>query len=96
MKRSGERPLRKAIEEFLDAYRLRGKMNEAKVLAAWEKVVGELIARRTRRLSIRGTVLYVQIDSAPLKNELMFARSKIIRSLNKAAGAEVIDDLVVS
>jgi hypothetical protein len=96
MRRSNEKPLKAAIEEFLDSYRLRDKLGEAKVLAAWTKVVGEMVAKNTGKLYIRNKVLFVKVDSSALRNELMFARNKIIAALNKEAGSTVITEIVLS
>ena len=38
--------------------------------------------------------LYVQITSAPLRNELMLNRSSLVRRLNEITGADVIDDII--
>ena len=96
MRRSNEKPLKAAIEEFLDSYHLRDKLNQAKVIAAWEKVVGEMVAKNTSQLHIRNEVLFVKVNSAALRNELLFARNKIILSLNKEAGGNVINEIVLT
>ena len=96
MRKSNEKPLKAAIEEFLDSFHLRDKLNEAKVIAAWEKVVGEMIAKNTGQLHIRNKVLFIRVESAALRNELMFARTKIINALNREVGAVVISDIVMS
>ena len=96
MRRSNEQPLKAAIEEFLDRFHLRDKLNQAKVLQAWEKVVGEMVARNTSQLHIRKKVLYVKVNSAALRNELLFARNKIMNALNKEAGAVVIEEIVLN
>jgi predicted nucleic acid-binding Zn ribbon protein len=93
-RRSDSKPLKAAIEEFLRSYHLDDKLNEAKVVAAWNRVVGEMIAKNTGNLRIRNRVLYVTVGSAPLRNELMFARTRILTALNKEAGARVIDEIV--
>lgn len=94
MKRGTEQPLKAVIEEFLQRYKLNDKLAESKVMQSWEKVVGAMIARHTQSLSIRKKTLYVKIDSAALRNELLFAREKIMKSLNKEAGREVIQEIV--
>ncbi len=96
MRRSNAKPLKAAIEEFLDSFHLRDKLNEARVIAAWEKVVGEMIAKNTGNLQIRNKVLFIRVESAALRNELMFARQKIITALNKEVGANVITEIVLS
>jgi predicted nucleic acid-binding Zn ribbon protein len=96
MRRSNEQPLKAAIEEFLDKFHLRDKLNQAKVIAAWEKVVGAMVAKNTSQLHIRNKVLYVKVNTAALRNELLFARTKIMNALNKEVGAKVIEEIVLN
>jgi predicted nucleic acid-binding Zn ribbon protein len=96
MRRANVSPLKEAIEEFLDRYRLRDKLNQAKVIQSWDKVVGEMVAKNTSQLHIRGKVLYVKVNSAALRNELLFARTKIMLALNKEVGVTVIEDIVLN
>ena len=96
MRKANVMPLKAAIEEFLDRYHLRDKLNQAKVLQAWEKVVGEMVAKNTSQLHIRKKILYVKVNSAALRNELLFARTKIMNGLNKEAGAVVIEEIVLN
>ena len=96
MRKSNEQPLKAAIEEFLDAFHLRDKLNQAKVMQAWEKVVGEMVARNTSQLHIRNKILYVKVNSAALRNELLFARNKVMNALNKEAGAIVIEEIILN
>jgi predicted nucleic acid-binding Zn ribbon protein len=96
MRRSTEQPLKAAIEEFLDRYHLRDKLSQAKVIQAWEKVVGEMVAKNTSQLHIRNKVLYVKVNTSALRNELLYARTKIMAALNKEAGSEVINDIVLN
>ncbi len=96
MRKATEKPLKAVIEEFLKTFRLEDKIGETRVIAAWEKVVGPMVAKHTQRLSIRNKVLYVKLDSAALRNELMFAREKIVKSLNKEAGNVAITEIVLN
>ena len=96
MRKENEKPLKAAIEEFLDRFHLRDKLDQAKAIQAWEKVVGEMVARNTSQLHIRNKVLYVKVNSSALRNELLFARTKIMNALNKEAGAPVITDIVLN
>ena len=95
MRKSDAKPLKAAIEEFIDSFRLRDKLSEAKVLQAWGKTVGPMVEKNTRDLHIRNRILYVKVDSSALRNELLFARTKILNGLNKAAGSRVIDEIVI-
>ena len=96
MKKGTEKPLKAVIEEFLKTFRLEDKLGETRIIGSWEKVVGAMVARHTQRLSIRNKVLYVKLDSAALRNELMFAREKIVKALNKEAGTATIEEIVLN
>lgn len=86
--------LKEAIDDLLNAYKLRGKFNETYLTAHWETIMGKAIANRTSKVYVSDHKLYVQITSAPLRNELVLAKSKIIQLVNQEVGSEVIDEVV--
>ncbi len=94
MKKSNDQTLKEVINELLEAYKLGDKLKEVRLIDSWEKVVGKLINKYTKNLYIKKKVLFVKLDSAALRNELSYARQKIIKALNKEAKEEVIDDIV--
>ena len=94
MKKYNDQTLGEAIKEMIEAYRLDGKLNEVKLIGAWEKVAGKMISRHTKDLNIKDKKLYVTLDSPALRNELSYAREKIIKALNDAVGLQVIDEIV--
>ncbi|MCO5265536.1 MAG: DUF721 domain-containing protein [Lentimicrobium sp.] len=69
------------------------KLNQSKVIGLWDQVVGKMIARDTTHLYIKNRILYVKLNSPALREELGYARTKLVKSLNKAAGGEVIIDI---
>lgn len=83
-----------AIKAFLKRHRLERGHTEASLISTWEKVVGPMIAKHTIRMNIYKRTLFVQLDSAALRNELTYAREKIRKALNREAGGEVIDEIV--
>ena len=93
MKKSNEILLKDALAAFLKDNNLESKLQETRVINAWEEVVGKLITRHTDQLQIKDRVLYVKVDSAALREELSYQRSKLVKDLNKAADVEAIDDI---
>ena len=91
---SNEQNIKDAIGEFLKVSRLSGKLAEQKVIAGWEKLMGKMIAKHTKQISISNRKLYLQLDSASLKQELFYSREKIIKMLNEEAGEDVIHEIV--
>jgi predicted nucleic acid-binding Zn ribbon protein len=94
IKQSNEQTLGEAIKELIAAYRIGPKLNEAKMIGSWEKIVGSMIAKHTVSLNVNKRILYVELDSAALRNELTYAREKIRKMLNKEAGEELIDKVI--
>jgi predicted nucleic acid-binding Zn ribbon protein len=94
MKTSNDRPIGEVLRELIETYRLEGKLNELKIVHAWEDVVGQMIANHTKDLYVRNGKLFVKVDSPALKNELTFNTSTIQERLNNAAGGQVITEII--
>jgi len=82
------------IREMIEAYGMKSKLSEARLIESWEEVVGKMIAKHTRDLYIKNKKLFIRLDSPALKNELTYSRTKLMESLNEAAGGEVIQEIV--
>lgn len=94
MRRSNTQPLSEILREYIREMRIEHKLKEVDVISAWEPLLGKTIARYTRNLRVVNRVLYVEITSAVVKNELIMMREEICRKLNEHAGARVIDKIV--
>ncbi len=93
--RNNEQTLKEAIEHTLQFYRLKSKLQEVQIIDNWKKIMGNIIAKRTEQLYIKDKKLYIRVSSAPLREELKYAREKIIDLLNREAGAGIIEDIVL-
>jgi predicted nucleic acid-binding Zn ribbon protein len=87
--------IKQAIDQLLDQYKIRKKFDETAVVAAWPEVMGTAIANRTQNVYVRDRRLYVKIESAVVKNELVLMRSQILARLNEHVGQVLVDDLVI-
>jgi len=61
----------------------------------WEELMGKTIARYTDSIQIVNQTLFISTSVAPLKNELLFQKEKIIQRVNEALGEKVIKDVVI-
>ncbi len=86
--------IKEAIESLLRIYKLKTKYDETFVEANWESIMGKPIAARTQKVYVSKQKLFLQLDSAPLKKELMMAKNKLINLINKAANNEIIKEVV--
>jgi predicted nucleic acid-binding Zn ribbon protein len=84
-----------AIQKLLNSYHIKSKFDEANLVASWERIVGKPIAKRTKKVFIRNKVLFVELDSPSMKNDLSLHRNQIIDLFKKEFGSEVFNELVI-
>lgn len=92
---SEEKPLKKAIDQLLRAYGYQDQLDELDLIKAYETVVGKMIAKHTQKIFFNNKTLYVQLDSAALKQELSYVKEGLILKLNKEVGKKIVDKLVI-
>ena len=95
MRRSKTISLAEAIKDYLKEMNMEGKLNEVGLINSWEEIVGEAISSRTSKIYIRDHVLYINLNSSVVRNELLMLRQELIEKLNQKAGTEVIRDIVL-
>jgi predicted nucleic acid-binding Zn ribbon protein len=91
----GEYSLSQALQQFLKQSRLKGNIQALQIEAVWEELMGKTIAKYTDHIQIINQTLFISTTVAPLKNELMFQKEKIIQRVNEALGERVIKDVVI-
>ena len=91
----GEYSLGDAIRKFLDESRIKGGIQAMQIEEVWEEIMGKTIARYTDKLQIINDTLIITTQVAPLKQELIYQKEKIIQRVNVALGQKVISKLIV-
>jgi hypothetical protein len=84
-----------AIQQFLKQSRLKGGIQALQIEEIWEKIMGKTIARYTEKVQIINQTLFINTSVAPLKNELLYQKDKIIERVNEALGEKVIKEVVI-
>lgn len=70
-------------------------LDEQIILDSWKDVVGDFIAAHTLNTSVKNGVFYVKVDADSLKNELLYAKSMLLKSLNSKVEKEILKDIVI-
>ncbi len=95
MKRTEPKLFDEVFQEMIEATGLRVKLEAHSIEAVWPRVVGDYIASFTGRRYVKDRVFHVYLVSAPIKEQLSYMREALVKSLNEAAGADVIDAVVI-
>lgn len=92
---TNESSIKEALRAMLAHYRLQSGYHQARIQALWPRLYGKSITDRTRELRIRDRVLYVSVDSAPLRQELTMGRAQLCQRLNEELGENYLKEVVI-
>ena len=90
-----ELSMQDAMKQFLKQSRLKGSIQALQIEDVWEQIMGKTIARYTDKIQIINQTLFISSTVAPLKNELLYQKEKIIERVNEALGDKVINEVVI-
>ena len=91
----GEYSLGDALKKFLNQSQIKGSIQALQIEEVWEQIMGKTVARYTDKIQIHGQTLYVNTTIAPLRQELMYQKDKIVQRVNEALGEKVIKEVVI-
>lgn len=84
-----------ALKEFVEKNKLQSGLDKVNVRDVWNSQMGPAIAKYTTAIKLDREVLYVQLSSSVLREELSYGKEKIVRNLNEELGKELIKKLVL-
>lgn len=84
-----------AIQKLLSTYHIKAKFDEANLIGSWERMVGKPVAKRTKKVFIRNKVLFVELESPSMKDELSFHKRHLLELFQKEFGTDIIGEIVI-
>ena len=83
------------VEAVLKQMGLYQKFKEREVCNVWPEVVGQMIASRTKSVSVSDGRLFVVFTSAVVRNEILMVKDGLVKALNDRLGEQIIKDIVI-
>ncbi|WP_159801929.1 DUF721 domain-containing protein [Flavobacterium sp. MK4S-17] len=83
------------LKEFIQVNNLQKGMDKIDVREAWKNLMGNGVNNYTREILLKNDILYVELTSAVLREELSYGREKIIKMINEELGREVVKDVIL-
>lgn len=87
--------LKNLLQKMVEEMSWEEKLAETAIRQIWAAKMGTTINQYTREISLRKGKLFIQIQSAPLKQELSYQRDKIRDMMNAQLGERVVAEVVV-
>jgi hypothetical protein len=91
----GEYSIQDAMQQFLRKSRLKTGVQAIQIEEIWEKIMGKTISKYTDKIQIINQTLFISTQVAPLKNELLYQKEKIIERVNEALGERAITEVII-
>ena len=85
-----------AMKDFLQKSRVKNGVKTAQLEDVWREIMGEVIAKYTDKIQIINQKLFIRTANAPLKNELLYQRAKIVERINEKMGAGAVMEVVIN
>ncbi len=83
------------LKEIIQVNKLQPGMDQIDVKDAWKNLMGNGVNHYTRNIILKGNILYVELSSAVLREELSHGKSKIIAMINEELRRDVLKDVVL-
>ena len=93
MIRKKEQKLGSLLQHFLREQGLETPLNEYRAVQIWPEIVGPAISRYVGKVFIMNCIMYVQIRSAALRENLTHQRTILAQRVNQQIGAQVVNEI---
>ncbi len=84
-----------AIQSWMKVNHLEDKFAESDITLSWPLIAGPMIARHTRRIRIENKILKIEVDNAPLREQLNLSKSRILKLVNEKAGRQLVIECLI-
>lgn len=95
MRKNNTQKLDEVISEVLKDLNLDIRLKETRLINSWPDVVGKTVARFTTNLYIKNKILFVQLSSSVVRQELTMVRDGLVKTLNDKVGDRIIEKIVL-
>jgi hypothetical protein len=83
------------LKQIIQANKLQPGMDQVSVKEAWVSLMGNGVNSYTKNVVLKGNILYVELTSAVLREELSHGKSKIIAMINEELRRDIVKDVVL-
>ena len=94
--KKNDKPIQDVLKDFLKQNKITPGYYNSKIQNIWAHKMGSTINNYTRKVHFSKGKVYLKIDSAPLKQELLMGKEKLIKILNEELGSELVKDIFIN
>jgi predicted nucleic acid-binding Zn ribbon protein len=87
--------VQEAFQQMLEKYHLKEKYIEQKIIYSWKTLVGNMIHKHTKKITLKNKILTIIIDSPIVKNELRMLRTELLLRIKENVPLVDIDEIII-
>lgn len=95
MKKSNEQLLGEVLRKIARSKKVQPGYDEYLIKKWWGESMGAIINENTKGISLKGSTLFIKVESASLRSELNMSKLDLIKKLNEVIGHSVVEKIVV-
>ena len=80
---------------FTEDEKLKDHYHQTHLMSMWTTIVGPMVGKYTSNIRIKDKTIFVYIASAPLKQELLFSKTELLKKINAALTYLKLEELVI-
>ena len=92
---SNEGSIGDVLKQIIDKNNLQSGIDDVVVKDAWKKLMGNGVNSYTQNIALKKGVLYVELTSSVLREELTFGKDKIIKLINEELNRDVVKSVIL-
>ena len=85
----------KVLGEIVQSKALNAGITNARVNEMWYELMGSNMSNYTEKIILRGNTLFVSLNNAALREELVYGKEKVMKMMNEQLGKEIIEKVVL-
>ena len=93
-KESNQSSLAEVLQEFIKKNNLQAGIDKVNVQKIWKDLMGNGVNSYTTKVNLKNNILYVELSSSVLRQELIYGKEKIINMLNESLRKDIIKDII--
>ncbi len=90
-----EKSLGEVLTNFLKQNGTWDKIQEAKAVALWYEITGDMVAKQTKSAWFDSGALHISLKQPALKQEMLYLREQVRTKINKAIGEELVKEIII-
>lgn len=94
-RKSNDDSIGNLLVKVIELNGMKEKFSEYKVKRFWNSTMGEKIASLTNSIFLKNGKLFIQINSASLKQELTFGKDKIKKIVNEMLKEDYVTEVIL-